>query len=166
MARRLPRNPQASSSAVRNVMRANRAKDTAPELVVRGLLRKQGFTGYRLHWKTPAGRIDIAFPGRKVAIEVHGCFWHRCPRCARQLPKRNRAFWRTKFGTNVARDAKVTRTLAHFGWRPFVIWECQTRRKSFQLPKHLLETLAARDERRQQRSPLQGQRQACGAHCL
>ena len=141
MARRLPRNPEASSPAVQAVMRANRAKDTTPELVVRALLREQGFTGYRLHWKTSAGRVDIAFVGRKVAIAVHGCFWHRCPKCSRPLPQRNQNFWKAKFQANKTRDRKMASTLSSLGWRQKVIWECQTRDPLFTLPiklKHWL----------------------------
>ena len=62
---------------------------------VRRMLRGAGHPGYRLHWRIDdedgryVCRPDIAYPGRRVAIFVHGCFWHRCPRCARELPKAN-----------------------------------------------------------------------------
>ena len=55
-------------------MQANRSKNTTPELRVRAALRAAGLTGYRLQWKSAPGRPDIAFPGRKVAIFVNGCF--------------------------------------------------------------------------------------------
>ena len=58
-------NPPPSSPAVRNVMRANRAKDTGPELRLRRALREAGLGGYRLNWKKAPGRPDIAYPGRK-----------------------------------------------------------------------------------------------------
>jgi DNA mismatch endonuclease (patch repair protein) len=134
MTRSLPKNPEASSPAVRAVMRANRAKDTSPELLVRARLRAQGFTGYRLHWKTNAGRVDISVVGKKIAIEVFGCFWHRCPRCSRHLPRRHRKFWAAKFTANALRDARKAKHLKADGWRLFTIWECQTRRSDFQLP--------------------------------
>ena len=75
--------PPASSPAVHNVMIANTSKDTKPELRVRRILREAGYPGYRLHWRIDdeAGRYvcrpDITYPGRKLAIFVHGCFWHR-----------------------------------------------------------------------------------------
>jgi DNA mismatch endonuclease (patch repair protein) len=144
MARVRRRIPAASSPAVRATMRANRAKDTTPELVVRSLLREAGFTGYRLHWRTPAGRVDIAFVGRKIAIEVYGCFWHRCPRCAKALPKRNRAFWRAKFRANQLRDRRMRARLKESGWRVSVIWECQTERDGFGLPARLVTMLGHR----------------------
>jgi DNA mismatch endonuclease (patch repair protein) len=146
MTRSVPKNPRASSPVVRAVMRANRAMDTSPELIVRAGLRAHGLTGYRLHWKTPAGRVVIAFVGRMIAIEVFGCFWHRCPRCSRDLPKRHRKFWSAKFTATVLRDARKAKHLKSDGWRLFTIWECQTRRSDFQLPvalRRLISTSAA-----------------------
>lgn len=58
-------------------MRAIQPHGTKPELVVRRALRQLGYPGYRLHPKGYPGRPDIAFIGRKKAIFVHGCFWHR-----------------------------------------------------------------------------------------
>ena len=72
--------PNASSQAVHNVMIANKSTDTKPELIVRGILRTSGFPGYRLHWRIDEDegryicRPDISFPGRKIAVFVHGCF--------------------------------------------------------------------------------------------
>ena len=85
--------PPASSPAVHNVMVANTSKDTKPELRVRRMLREAGYPGYRLHWRIDdedgryVCRPDITYPGRKLAIFVHGCFWHRCPTCDLGLPK-------------------------------------------------------------------------------
>ena len=62
------------SVATHHVMQANKSKDTKPELVVRHELRVRGLSGYRLHWKKAAGRPDICYPGRKVAVFVQGCY--------------------------------------------------------------------------------------------
>ncbi|MEF9875968.1 MAG: hypothetical protein RRZ85_06395 [Gordonibacter sp.] len=59
-------------------MQGDRRCDTKPELVMRARLREVGLAGYRLRWKV-LGRPDVAWPGKKVAILVDGCFWHRCP---------------------------------------------------------------------------------------
>lgn len=77
-------------------MRSNKRRDTSPELMMRKALREAGMSGYRLQWKVP-GRPDIAYPGRKVAVFVNGCFWHRCPVCDLPFPKSNVDFWRAKF---------------------------------------------------------------------
>lgn len=112
----------------RHSMQGNKRKDTKPELLVRQRLRAAGLTGYRLQWKKAPGRPDIAFPGRKVAIFVNGCFWHRCPHCNPSTPKRNTEFWEAKFRRNVERDARAIAELKELGWTPITIWECELKR--------------------------------------
>ena len=122
--------PPASSEAARNTMLANRSTDTGPEKAVRRMLREAGRTGYRLHWRIDNAdgryicRPDIAYPGKKVAIFVHGCFWHRCPRCALALPKSNVEYWSGKFERNVERDRMKEAALLNLGWKVHTIWEC------------------------------------------
>lgn len=113
------------SLATRHVMQANRSKNTKPELLVRSALREAGLPGYRLHWKKAPGKPDICYPGRRVAIFVNGCFWHRCPYCALPLPKTNVEFWRAKFERNRSRDARDSRQLVAQGWEVLVVWECR-----------------------------------------
>lgn len=120
-------NPPPSSPAVRNVMRANRARDTGPELRLRRALREAGLSGYRLNWKKVPGRPDIAYPGRRLAIFVHGCYWHHCPRCYPSLPKSNVGFWERKFDLNRERDGRKRRELEAVGWSVIEAWECDIR---------------------------------------
>lgn len=112
------------SLATRHVMQANKSKNTGPELVVRRALREAGLTGYRLHWKKAPGKPDVCFPGRKVAIFVNGCYWHRCPHCRPSTPKTNVAFWEQKFARNRARDERNEELLVQDGWTVLVLWEC------------------------------------------
>ena len=112
------------SEATRHVMQANKSKNTKPELMVRRALREAGMPGYRLHWKKCPGRPDICYPGRKVAIFVNGCFWHRCPHCNMPDPKSNVEFWKAKFARNVERDQRNYSTLVSEGWTVLVVWEC------------------------------------------
>ena len=100
------RSPTPSSESTSKVMSANKAKDTKPEIKLRKILWKEGIRGYRLNWKKAPGRPDIAFPGRKIAIFINGCYWHRCPKCDLPLPKSNVQFWKDKFDNNIARDKK------------------------------------------------------------
>ena len=123
------RAPAASSEATRHSMQGNRSKNTKPELLVRTYLRAAGLTGYRLQWKREFGRPDVAFPGRRVAIFVHGCFWHRCPYCHPSSPRSNSEFWEAKFRRNRERDERHTRTLLECGWTVIVVWECRLKKR-------------------------------------
>lgn len=121
--------PPASNYAVHKSMQGNKRANTKPELLVRERLRKAGLTGYRLQWKAP-GHPDIAWPGKRVAIEVRGCFWHRCPHCKPSTPKKNTEYWEAKFVRNTERDAENVRKLEEMGWRVHVIWECQLKKNA------------------------------------
>ena len=121
--------PPASSYAVHKSMQGNKRANTKPELLVRERLRAAGLTGYRLQWKVP-GHPDIAWPGKRVAVEVRGCFWHRCPHCNPSTPKKNTNYWEAKFARNVERDAENLRQLEAMGWRVHIIWECQLKKKT------------------------------------
>jgi len=107
------------------VMRQVKGAGTKPELTVRRALTRLG-ARYRLHRKDLPGKPDIVMPGRKLAIFVHGCFWHGhdCARGAR-VPKQNRDYWVAKVGRNVARDARTRDALGAAGWRVETIWECE-----------------------------------------
>ena len=106
------------------VMRRVKGRDTAPELKVRRILWRLG-ARYRLHRKDLPGKPDIVLPGRKLAIFVHGCFWHGhdCARGAR-VPKANRDYWLGKVGRNRARDEAARAALEAMDWRVLVVWEC------------------------------------------
>jgi DNA mismatch endonuclease (patch repair protein) len=106
-------------------MRAVKSRDTGPELVVRKLLSKMA-PGYRLCRADLPGKPDIAYGKRKLAIFVHGCFWHGhdCPRGAR-MPKTNRPYWQGKIARNRARDAAHLEALAALGWCALTIHECE-----------------------------------------
>jgi DNA mismatch endonuclease, patch repair protein len=120
----IPRSPFTSK-----VMRANKGTKTGPELLVRRALRKKGIKGCRFNLKTVPGRPDICIPGKMIAVFVHGCFWHKCPKCAFPLPKSNLTFWKEKFARNKVRDLKKIRELKKLGWKTFVIWECELTQK-------------------------------------
>ena len=78
--------------------------------------------------RTPrAVSVDILLPKHKTVIFVHGCFWHRhrgCRNCT--TPTHRRAWWMNKLEGNAVRDKLHQRALRKLGWRPVVIWECQT----------------------------------------
>jgi len=119
------RAPVPKKASTSRVMSANVGKNTKPEILFRKALWSAGIRGYRLHWKKVPGRPDIAFPGKKLAVFINGCFWHRCPKCKLPLPKSNKKFWKEKFDRNVERDKKKRRLLKSKGWRTITIWECE-----------------------------------------
>jgi DNA mismatch endonuclease (patch repair protein) len=113
------------------VMRAVKSRDTSPELAVRRILRAAGI-GYRLGGGGLPGRPDVVMQGRRVAVFVHGCFWHGhdCARGARR-PKANAAYWTAKIGRNRARDAVARVALEDVGWRVVTVWECEMKTAGF-----------------------------------
>ena len=99
--------------------------DTRPEIIVRSALHRLGFR-FRLHGKVLPGKPDIVLPKWRHVIFVHGCFWHRHPRCSlARIPKSRVAFWRDKLEGNRRRDIVTRRAIRRMGWKVFVVWECQ-----------------------------------------
>jgi len=115
--------PPASSASVRKVMLANRGRDTGPEIALRRGLRKAGIGGYRIYHKIGRKRLDLSYVSSKVAILVHGCFWHSCPTCNLPVPKSHTAYWKRKFMINRRRDEETLRQLRKEGWIVLRFWE-------------------------------------------
>jgi DNA mismatch endonuclease, patch repair protein len=95
------------------------------------LFRELGITGWRRHYPI-AGRPDFAFPKKRVAVFVDGCFWHSCPKHGTS-PKGNAEFWALKLKTNKDRDLRVGRMLKVKGWKVMRIWEHELRRANLPL---------------------------------
>ncbi len=105
-----------------------RSKDTQPEKMVRSLLHRMGYR-FRLHRQNLPGKPDIVLPQYRIALFVHGCFWHRHIGCKyAYTPKSRPEFWQKKFKANVERHKTVERLLKKAGWRVVVIWECELRK--------------------------------------
>jgi DNA mismatch endonuclease (patch repair protein) len=119
------RRPRPSTENARRTMQANR-RVSRRELELRAAVRRSGTGGYRVNAKLP-GRPDMVFPGVRLAVFFHGCFWHRCPTCDLPSPRANRDFWAAKFAENAARDDRVIAELASLGWEALVIWEHEVR---------------------------------------
>ena len=109
-------------------MSRNRAKDTRPELALRGGLWHKGFR-YRLNDKRLPGSPDIVLPKYRTVIFVHGCFWHGHKDCKYYtVPKTNTEFWLAKVARNQERDQEVWRKLEAKGWNVIIVWECQLKK--------------------------------------
>lgn len=101
-----------------------RSRGTEPELRVTNALREQGLL-FEINASDLLGRPDVVFRREKVAVFVHGCFWHghaNCPRA--KLPATNAAKWESKISTNARRDRRVAGSLRKQGWSVLTVWEC------------------------------------------
>ncbi|MEI9926236.1 MAG: very short patch repair endonuclease [Bradyrhizobium sp.] len=103
-----------------------RGKNTTPELRVRKVAHALGLR-FRIHRADLPGKPDIIFPSRRLAVFVHGCYWHRHPNCAKASAPSS-SFWAKKFASNVRRDLRVQSELKSLGWKVVVIWECETKK--------------------------------------
>lgn len=122
------RSPTPLNETVSYTMSQIGGKNTKPELMLRKALYAEGIRGYRIHWKKAAGKPDLAWVGKKKAVFINGCYWHRCPLCSLKLPKTNTAFWEAKFDKNIARDKKNINLLNKAGWAVLTLWECEIKR--------------------------------------
>lgn len=112
-------------------------KNTKPERLVKSLLREEGIS-YRSNVKTLPGQPDIIIRHLRIAVFVHGCFWHRHKGCRFTTnPKSNSAFWQQKFARTVTRDRENRRDLKKAGWTVMLVWECQAKLGSKLLIKKL-----------------------------
>jgi DNA mismatch endonuclease, patch repair protein len=109
--------PKSGSKAVSKSMKANRRSGTIPEISFSRLLRK------KLTANSLPGQPDFIYRKSKVAVFIHGCFWHRCPVHSMALPKTHTAFWKRKFARNVERDRLNREELESTGWKVIEIWE-------------------------------------------
>ena len=106
----------------RRTMRAVKGKGTRVERQLFGMLSGMGIRGWRKNPEEIPGKPDVAFPCRRIAIFVDGCFWHRCPLHG-TMPRANGAWWLAKLDANVARDRDTDSRLREQGWTAVRIWE-------------------------------------------
>lgn len=119
------------------VMSQIKGKNTKPEILMRRLLRNLGCR-YSLHTKTLPGKPDIILSKNKLAIFVHGCFWHYHGRCREgRIPDSRREYWGPKLLANRARDSKKRSELRKLGWCVLTIWECQIEKRPGDVAKKL-----------------------------
>jgi len=104
-------------------MRRIRARNTQPEIRVRRVLHRHGLR-FRLHRHDLPGKPDIVLLRHRLALFVHGCFWHghECPLF--KVPTTRTEFWLSKIASNKARDERAREALHALGWRCGWVWEC------------------------------------------
>lgn len=111
----------------RNMSRIKNNK-TKPEMFIRSLLHKNGFR-YRPNFADLPGKPDLFFPKARVAVFVHGCYWHRHTNCKyAYTPKSNIDFWLPKLEKNKLHDKEITQQLSGQNIRILILWECTVRK--------------------------------------
>jgi DNA mismatch endonuclease (patch repair protein) len=113
--------PTPKSEGVRRFLQRMPTRDTGPELLLRQELHRRNIR-FRLSAAGLPCRPDLVLTRARVAVFVHGCFWHGCERHA-VAPKNNADFWMSKIATNRARDERNIRDLTALGWEVVVVWE-------------------------------------------
>jgi DNA mismatch endonuclease, patch repair protein len=106
-------------------MRANRKRDTKPEIALRSALHARGLRFRKHHLvRVPERTVrpDVVFTRHRLAVFVDGCFWHRCPIHGTE-PRANTDYWTPKLARNVARDRAVDEDLRRAGWDVLRAWE-------------------------------------------
>lgn len=113
------------------IMSRIRSKDTKLETdffkLVKQTLYPKGLR-YRKHYKKLAGKPDIVFVKRKIAIFIDGDFWHgyNFGKTKNRLPKK---YWRGKIENNIKRDKKISKILKKAGWVVIRIWEHEIKKR-------------------------------------
>lgn len=114
--------PDPLTAAVSKQMSRMPRGDTGPEVALRRELPRRGLR-FRIHDRALPGTADIAFSRVKLAVFVHGCFWHDCPDDGVPPPKNNRECWLAKLDANVERDRRKDVQLFDMGWAAINVWE-------------------------------------------
>ncbi|MEY4401466.1 MAG: Very short patch repair protein [Actinomycetota bacterium] len=109
------------TKAVSERMRAVKTSGTAPEIAAARVLRRMSMR-FRRQVRNLPGTPDFLLLDHDIAVFVHGCFWHGCPRCFRGT-KRNAAWWREKLDRNRRRDRRKARQLRQCGYGVVQLWE-------------------------------------------
>lgn len=119
-----------------------RSKDTSIELKVRKYLFSLGYR-YRVNYKKLLGKPDIVFTKKKIAIFIHGCYWHghNCNSRYAHISKSNTNYWNTKIQRNQERDKRNIEQLEKDGWKVIVLWECEIKDNFEEKSKYILSFL-------------------------
>ncbi len=123
---RLPQTGGGTPLGKNKGLSARRSRDTHPELLIRRSLYRRGLR-YRVNYPVPGSRrrtMDIAFPRRRIAVFIDGCYWHGCPLHFRS-PQTNTEFWLHKISRNRDRDSDTNSRLREAGWVVMRFWEHQ-----------------------------------------
>ena len=132
-----------SSTRRSEIMSHIKSKDTSIELLVRRKLFSMEYR-YRVNYKALPGKPDIVFTRKKIAIFIHGCYWHgyNCGSHYAHASQSNKAYWGPKIERTKQRDQEHIQALETDGWNVIVLWECQIRQSFDQTVKFIVKELS------------------------
>lgn len=132
-----------SSTRRSEIMSHIKSKDTSIELLVRRKLFSMGYR-YRVNFKALPGKPDIVFTKKKIAIFIHGCYWHGhdCGSRYAHTSQSNETYWGPKIERTRQRDQEHIHALENDGWTVVVMWECELKLEFDQTMKRLLDIIA------------------------
>lgn len=118
-------------------------RDTSIELMVRKRLFSMGYR-YRVNYKALPGKPDIVFTKKKIAIFIHGCYWHGhgCSSRYAHVSKSNKNYWGPKIQGNKERDQRRIKELENAGWNVITIWECEIKNDLEDIMRKVLHVLS------------------------
>lgn len=127
-----------SSDRRSKIMSHIKSKDTSIEMMVRRRLFAMGYR-YRVNYKALPGKPDIVFTKKKIAIFIHGCYWHGhdCGSRYAHTSQSNKTYWGPKIERTKQRDQEHIQELKALGWKVVVLWECEIK-QDFDNCMHLL----------------------------
>ena len=128
------------------IMSHIKSKDTSIELMVRKYLFALGYR-YRVNYKALPGKPDIVFTKKKIAIFIHGCYWHGhdCGSRYAHSSQSNKAYWGPKIQRTQQRDQEHIAKLEADGWKVIVLWECQLKSDFGQSMSWLIDNILTQD---------------------
>jgi DNA mismatch endonuclease (patch repair protein) len=100
--------------------------NTSPEIRLRKAIHSAGL---RFRLRPALGERltgDFLVLRYNICVFVDGCFWHRCPRGHKPLPKAgpNTQCWQEKFRRTAERDRRAVELAHAHGYHALRIWEC------------------------------------------
>jgi DNA mismatch endonuclease (patch repair protein) len=65
-----------------------------------------------------------------TAIFINGCYWHGHGDCYySHEASTNKEYWKPKIENNKIRDEKHQKELEELGFKVYIIWECEIRKR-------------------------------------
>jgi len=102
-----------------------RSKWTKQEKLIHNFLKGKKIK-HKMHPKIE-GKPDIILTDSNTAVFLHGCFWHKCPKCYK-TPKSNKDYWLPKIEANNKRDKQNEKKLKEQGYSVVIFWEHEIKR--------------------------------------